>query len=193
MSSHRRRLLWTLAYLLSVSEHLARTYFKIQHWHAALDFQQKLHNKLCYARATSWIGFRLSSGLFMSFSSRQCIFLCLLISPSALNDHHPGEREREEQSLLVTFLPNRDQGWTGAPCNIFIIFTQARGRENSMSFCFVPHRVVYVVQRTFTAIFFLQSFSMNVTRVSLCYECYEIDFDHVSFFPYGPSCTQDIH
>jgi hypothetical protein len=70
------------------------------------------------------IGICLSDGHFMSFPSRRCIFLCLLISPSALNDHHPGERK--EQSRLVTFLPNRDQGWTAAPCNIFIIFAQRR-------------------------------------------------------------------
>jgi hypothetical protein len=90
MSSHRRRLLWTLAHFLSVPERLARTYSTIQHWHAVPDlYQQAL---LC--QGDQMIGICLSSGLFVSFSSRRCIFLCLLIPPSALNDHHPGERGR---------------------------------------------------------------------------------------------------
>ena len=37
-----------------------------------------------------------------------------------------------------------------------------------MSFCFVPHRVVYVVQRTFTAIFFFAIIlNERDTRVTL--------------------------
>jgi hypothetical protein len=52
MSSHRRRLLWTLTHFLSVFERLARTYFSIQHWHAVPDLCQMVTNRLCYARAT---------------------------------------------------------------------------------------------------------------------------------------------
>ena len=117
------------------------------------------------------IGTRLSSGLFMSFSSRRCIFLCFLISPSALNDHHPGERE--EQSLLVTFLPNRDQGWTAAPCNIFIISAQAWGRENSMSFLFCSTLRCVWDWMDFYCLLFATTLFLILACVSLCKECYK--------------------
>lgn len=114
------------------------------------------------------IGICLSDGHFMSFSSRRCIFLCLLISPSALNDHHPGERE--EQSRLVTFLPTEAK--VGRQHRVISSLFSHRGvREEKqyVFFCFVPHPGVYGIEWTII-VFCSQSslFSLNTNQCDIC-------------------------
>lgn len=141
MSSHRRRLLWTLAHILPVSERLTRTYLKFS--------ISMLHQTLTKGSPTgSVMPGRLDDWLSPFFWSFHVIFIASMHFPLSSNfsicvERSSSWREREEQSLLVTFLPNRDQAWTAAPCNIFIVFAQRReGGKILCLFCFVPHRGV---------------------------------------------------
>lgn len=100
--SHRRRLSWTLAYFLTASEQIARTYLPLQHWHAVPGLFDKFANRPCYARATRYLAyaslpvFSCRSHRRDAFSFVRVFFICA--------ERLASWREREEQSLLVTFL-----------------------------------------------------------------------------------------
>lgn len=119
--SHRRRLSWTLAYFLTASEQIARTYLPLQHWHAVPGLFDKFANRPCYARATRYLAyaslpvFSCRSHRRDAFSFVRVFFICA--------ERLASWRERGRNSLFWSlFLSTRDQGWTASPCNIFIIF-----------------------------------------------------------------------